>query len=195
MKDSVTRATISECSQVAQLIAEAFHALDVAKWLVPDADERARVLPRNFAIVAEHALRHGSVYWSAERDAVAVWFPHDGEPLPEIEDYDQRLLAACGEATPRFQVLDGHFDKAHPHEPHHYAAMLAVSPSRQGRGLGGSLLSHHLDQLDRTGTPAYLEAACARSRELYLRLGFKDLEPFTLPDGPTMYPMWRPAQG
>ena len=34
----------------------------------------------------------------------------------------------------------------------------------------------------------------ARARGLYLRHGYEDHgEPIRLPDGPEMYPMWRPA--
>ena len=49
-----------------------------------------------------------------------------------------------------------------------------------------------LELLDAEETPAYLEASSERSCHLYQRLGFRRHgEPFTLPDGPTVYPMWR----
>lgn len=63
----------------------------------------------------------------------------------------------------------------------------------QGQGVGGRLIRHRLDELGAAGTPAYLEASCARNGRLYERLGFALIAPaIGLPDGPTIYPMWRP---
>ncbi|HEX5493068.1 MAG TPA: GNAT family N-acetyltransferase [Mycobacteriales bacterium] len=89
------------------------------------------------------------------------------------------------------------FEAHHPSEPHHYLAFLAVRPERQGAGLGSALLRHHHARLDRTGVAAYLEASSPRSRELYLRHGYRPRgEPFTVPDGTPFWPMWRtPSAG
>jgi hypothetical protein len=48
-----------------------------------------------------------------------------------------------------------------------------------------------LERCDREGVPAYLEASGARNRDLYLRLGFRVTGEIRLPDGPSMWPMWR----
>jgi hypothetical protein len=80
---SIVRADATEAPQIAELIAVAFHSLDVARWLVPDPDRRAEVLPADFRILVEHAFAHGEVHTTTDRSAVAVWFPRDGGPLPE----------------------------------------------------------------------------------------------------------------
>lgn len=191
----ITRARADDATWVTALIGEAFHPLAVARWLVPDPQERAKVLPANFRIFVDHALAHGQVHITLDRTAVAVWFPYDDTPLPEPVAYRQRLAAACGQATPRFHHLDELFARHHPTTPHQHLAFLAVRPDLQRHGLGSTLLRHHHRRLDATGTPAYLEATSEASRNLYARHGYQVMgAPFCLPDATPLWPMWRPHQ-
>jgi GNAT superfamily N-acetyltransferase len=177
----------------ASIIADAFAALDVTKWLVPDADERQAVVERNMLIWTTHASKHGYIHMTRDQVGVAVWFPIT-EPLPEPDDYDTRLLAACGQWTKRFQQLDAAFEAHHPHDPHHHLALLAIRPGHQGKGIGTALLNHHHEVYPDVAD--YLEASSPESRELYLRHGFEDRGPFHLPDdGPPLWAMWRPVGG
>lgn len=192
----ITRAVASDAGWIAELIGRAFHPIKVARWLVPDSAERAQVLPANFRIFVDHALAHGQVHTTADLSAAAVWFPRDADPIPEPAAYQRRLAAACGQATERFQTLDALFDKHHPEAPHHHLAFLAVHPGQQRRGLGSALLAHHHAVLDDRGTAAYLEASSSESRDLYLRHSYQVVgAPFCLPDGPPIWPMWRPPGG
>jgi GNAT superfamily N-acetyltransferase len=178
----------------AEIIADAFQHLAVSAWLVPDADAGAvrAVLELDMAIWTEYALLHGMVDLTGDRSAVAVWFPAGGDPLPEPVDYDARLAAATGRYLARFRALDTAFEANHPHgEKHHHLAFLAVRPGYQGRGIGSALLRHHHARYPTV--PAYLEASSRRSRALYLRHGYVGRGEFTLPDGPPMWPCWRPA--
>jgi hypothetical protein len=69
-----------------------------------------------------------------------------------------------------------------------------VLPGHQGRKTGTRLLEEYHRGLDEAGIPAYLEASSTRSRRLYLRHGYQDLgDPIFMPDGPPMFPMWRPS--
>ena len=54
--DSFTRAGPSDITAVADLIGDAFQQLDVSKWLVPEPEQRARILPRNFEIFVEYGV-------------------------------------------------------------------------------------------------------------------------------------------
>ncbi len=60
-----------------------------------------------------------------------------------------------------------------------------------GRGFGSSLMAPVLERCDRDGVPAYLEATSERNKQLYLRHSFEVTDEVPLPDGPTMWPMWR----
>ncbi|GIH15381.1 GNAT family N-acetyltransferase [Rugosimonospora africana] len=196
MSDTSTRAADpAQAVALAQLIADAFHDLPVCQWLVPDPDERRRVLPADFHILVRHALEHGTVVTSGGLDAVAVWYSGAPDAVPDIPDYDARVARACDPYTERFQLLDEAMHAAHPDgPPHEHLAFLAVRPGAQGRGLGSALLRRRHRVLDERGVPAYLEASSPRSRQLYLRHGYLDIgEPFATKGGPdpTMWPMWR----
>jgi ribosomal protein S18 acetylase RimI-like enzyme len=192
---TIERAGPDDAGWVADLIGAAFQPLAVAQWLVPDPQQRARVLPANFRIFVEHALAHGEVHVTADHAAVAVWFPQDGQPVPPPDRYDERLQAACGESTPRFQVLDSLFEQHHPTTPHHHLAFLAVHPDQQRRGLGSALMAYHHARLDQLQIAAYLEASSEENRNLYQRHGYQTMgETFRLPDSTPMWPMWRPPR-
>jgi GNAT superfamily N-acetyltransferase len=193
----VTRADPGQVDQVSALVAESFEPLAASGWLVPEPSSRRRLLKANVKIYVEHALHHGHIDVIGE-DAAAVWFHHDtGEELPQPDDYDERLIFAVGKHLRRFRALDEAFDANHPHGTvHHHLAFLAVRPDSQGSGLGTALLREHHRRLDESGTPGYLEASSERSRELYLRNGYRlHGEPFYLPDGPPFWPMWREPVG
>lgn len=179
--------------QVGAIIAESFHDLDVCAWLIPSEEDRRRVLPPYFAMFTEHAFTYGEVYATADMSAVAVWFDNTAPLIPDIPDMEARMEALAGPYAERFGLFGEEMDKRHPHEPHLHLQFLATLPHRQNRGLGSLLMAERHRKLDESGTAGYLEAADARSRELYLRHGYEDLgEPLILPDGPTMFPMWRP---
>lgn len=191
----VRRLDLVDHHAATKVITEAFHPLAVAAWLVADPAERRRTLYANFAIHVAHAMIHGQVWSIGERDAVAVWLLRDEIPDPPgVEDHDYRLTAATGPHQPRFETLDKVFDQHHPTAAHHHLAFLAVTPHRQGKGLGSLLLERHLWHLDQARIPAYLEATSVDARRLYLRHGFRDHgPPIDLPDGPRIWPMWRAA--
>jgi hypothetical protein len=48
-----------------------------------------------------------------------------------------------------------------------------------------------LEVCDRDAMPAYLEATSEGNKRLYLRHGFEVTGEIKLPDGPSMWPMWR----
>lgn len=188
----IVRATHAEAAAAADVIAEAFADLAAAAWLVPKPADRQPILAANMRIWVDHALDHGEVHILDDRSAVAVWFHRDATPLPPPSDYGERLAAACGPYTDRFQILDTLFDAHHPTVPHHHLALLAVTPRRQGTGWGTALLRHHHTRLDAHAIPAYLEASSTGNRDLYTRHGYHTRPPFTLPDGTPFWPMWRP---
>lgn len=186
----IRSATPGEAGAIAELVATAFADLEAVPYLVPEREGRHEIMTANFLIFVDYAMEHGEIDLIDDGPAVAVWIPRTAA-LPEPADYERRLAEATGPWIDRFRVLDGLFDKHHPHEPHHHLAFLAVHPDRQGGGLGTTLLEHHHDRLD--GIPAYLEASSTRSRDLYARHGYQEKEPFALPNGALFWPMWRPA--
>ncbi|WP_113701375.1 GNAT family N-acetyltransferase [Nonomuraea lactucae] len=190
IRERIRGAGAGDAGAVAELIATAFASLDAVSYLVPDPEGRHEIMTAHFRILVDHAVEHGEIDVIDDGPAVAVWFPRTA-PLPDPPGYERRLAEATGPWVERFRALDALFDKHHPVEPHHHLALLAVHPPRQGQGLGTALLRHHHARLGRL--PAYLEASSPRSRDLYLRHGYRPREEFALPDGSAFWAMWRPA--
>jgi GNAT superfamily N-acetyltransferase len=189
---SIDRLGDRDVDAVAGVIAQAFHHLAPAAWMFPDPVERKRVFPEYFRIFAEYGIEHGEVYGVDNVSGIAIWFPPADEPPALPADYDERLVRICGDNADRCRAFDAALDAHHPHEPCHHLAFLAVRPDRQSVGLGGALLNDHHARLDARGEPAYLEASSARVRDLYLRHGYRPRgEPYHIPGGPPMWPLWR----
>jgi len=118
------------------------------------------------------------------------------EPDPDGAALHQRLVETIGTANAqRFAVLDEVFSAHHPdHESHAYLLFVGVIAGKQSQGIGSDLLAAHLAELDSAGRPAYLEASSQRNAALYRKHGFTQVnDGISLPDGPTLYPMWRDA--
>jgi ribosomal protein S18 acetylase RimI-like enzyme len=193
----VNRATIGDARSIAALFSDAFHDDPVSEWLIPDPHERRRRHMRFFLAFVEHALLGGEVqlHYDNGYAGAALWLDGGGPDSEQASgpDMDKIREALSPDSLERFQVLGDLMRKHHPVKVRHaYLTFVGVLPQRQGNGIGRLLLETKLAQLDRAGTPAYLEASNARSRNLYVRLGFRPLgDPFTLPGGPAMYPLWR----
>jgi GNAT superfamily N-acetyltransferase len=183
-------------TEITALVAEAMRDGPVARWLQPDHAVRLRVAPRYFEIFVEHAVRYGEVYATADAETgrlsgVALWFPLTAR-IPQPIDYERRLKEVAGTAFDRACRLDAAIEERHPLEPHHYLAFLAVHPNDQSHGIGSALLDRHHARLDEAGIPAYLEANHPRNRDLYVRHGYQVRSVIELPDGPSLWTMWRP---
>lgn len=193
---AVEQADMGDVDVLAQVIAYAFFDLAVSQWLVPEPNERRAIFPGYFRAFVKRALEEGIVLTTPVRTAAALWIPvgPDG-PDAVPEQHHEELAVLTGSNPGRFQVLDESFVRRHPvGVPHEHLAILAVRPDKQGQGIGTALLRARHAVLDREETPAYLEASDAGTRAIYLKHGYVDLgEPIQLPDGPPMYPMWRPA--
>ncbi|MGW5557618.1 GNAT family N-acetyltransferase [Micromonospora sp. NPDC003944] len=188
---SIRRATPNDLRAVAELLAQAFLHGPVADWLVPgDPEERLKTYRNYFTMWTDDALRRGTIEVNEELTCAALWYPPqalDGHPA----NYDSWLALVAGPHLERFAQLDRAMAAAHPRLKHEYLAFLAVHPGRQGLGQGTWMLGHHHAHLDELQHAAYLEASNERNRDLYLRHGYEVTGEIRLPDGPSLWPMWR----
>src|SRR5262249_6507608 len=161
----------------------------------PDPADRARRQPGFFRLYADHVLATGEVYLTTDGGGAALWLNIDPASPPAAEMSEELLARACGPSFPRMRTVLELLDACHPRQHRHgYVPFIGVRPARQGNGLGAALLQDRLAALDAAGVPAYLEASSARSQRLYQRLGFAPLHTtVTFPNGPPLFPMWRPA--
>lgn len=191
----IVRASTDDTEILSHVIAEAFTDLAPCWWLLPDRDTRRAIFPDYFSLYVTDALTGGIVYTTPDRDAAALWIPGTG-PAGPSPGYDQELARITGPHAERFRVFDAELAGHHlTGVVHHHLAILAVTPARQGRGIGTAMLRTHHAVLDQAGTTGYLEASDEQTRRIYLKHGYADAgSPIELPDGPRMYPMARPPR-
>jgi GNAT superfamily N-acetyltransferase len=194
---NVVRADVTDADTIIAILSAGFQADPVAQWLFPGDAERERVLPLFFRPFAESALAAGEIYTTDDRAGAALWLPVDvathGDELNLKKLYEPILGPVHAE---RIGAFDERSTANHPaHADHVYLPFIAVRPERHGRGIGTALLRDRLDALDEQGVPTYLEASTKESARLYSRVGYRWLDRTTdLPDGPSLYPMWRDPQ-
>jgi len=170
----------------------------VMTWVIPDGLRRPQVLRAFFEIAVDVNQPYGELYTTDPLPAAgAVWVPPGCRPTGEdAEQLAGWYIEAAEEYADRAVALLNVIDEFHPEEPHDYLFLLGTRPEWQSRGLGSALLREVLDRSDRKGRPAYLEATSEGNQRLYRRHGFQVTAEIRLPDGPTIWPMWRePSTG
>jgi GNAT superfamily N-acetyltransferase len=182
------KATAESLPTVSATLALAFYDDPVVMWCIPEGPRRRQILPGFFGAVAESYLNYDEIYDVDEGVSAAVWAP------PGAED-DEHLAERIGEISAEyvdriFGVL-GLLEEKHPTDPHFYLFFLGTRREWQGRGIGSALMAPVLERCDREGVPGYLEATSERNKALYLRHGFEVTDEIRLPDGPSLWPMWR----
>jgi ribosomal protein S18 acetylase RimI-like enzyme len=190
---TIRRAYAQEAGTVAEILAQAFADDPVCKWAWPDAELMPKVSRAFFKTFASFVLEVGEAHVDDSTHGAALWLPFDPSDDHEDPEFGEALFEACQPFGERLGVLDELMKAAHPvHAVHAYLPFIGVAPAGQGKGIGGSLLETRLRDLDRAGLPAYLEATTIDSARLYKRYGFEHMpNTIDLPDGPSMYPMWR----
>ena len=190
---TIRRATLADVPALAVTLAAAFVADPVSRWLFQPASELARQ-ETFFQAMTAHAITFGDVYTTGDRRGAALWLDIDPVLQGSTVGVPGGVAEALGDCYPRFVVLDTLMRQAHPMTvAHTYLPFIGVAPPYQGQGLGLELL---LAKLSTLHAPAYLEASNPISHPLYQQVGFQPLgAPITLPDGPTLRPMWwKPPQ-
>lgn len=179
---------------VVRLLDEAFQDDPVSGWVFPDAEYRRTTHHRLMAAFTDAVFADGRIDLAEDGAACALWLSVPAEAHPENgEDEAVGLRELVDPDNERVETIARLMSESHPAgRAHEYLWMIAVTPDRQGEGLGAALIRHVLDRCDREGLPAYLEASSERSTKLYERLGYAFTDrTLDLPDGPHMYPMWR----
>ena len=187
----VRRAGAADSAVVSDILAQAFFDDPVISWAFPDDDRRRELLPDVFSLFVDGFLSAGEVRVTEDIGA-ALWMPPVAAAADEDPDEMVRQIeAVIGADAERFLELVALLDEHHPHEPAYYLLAVGVRPASQGTGVGSSLMRPVLEQCDRDGVAAYLEATSERSRKLYQRHGFEAIGQFAPTGAPPLWPMWR----
>lgn len=187
------KATGQDLPTAIETLTAAFFEDPVFSWWMPDPQRRQQLLPTCFDVIVDVYHPYDEIYTTDPIPvATAVWAPPDGQPTgDEAEEVVASLAEAAEETAERLLYALQLMDQVHPQRPHAYLFLLATRPPWQGRGLGSALLREVLQRCDQEGIPAYLEATSLDNQRLYRRHGFEVTGEIILPDGPSLWPMWR----
>jgi GNAT superfamily N-acetyltransferase len=164
-------------------MAAAFHSDPAVSWIIPDAADRARRLPRMFDWLFDDHLRHGRILGTSDCAAVTFWrVPgkvHHHDPLwPPLV---WRLIRIFGANLLRGSRVGDAIGAHVPlGEERWYLRYAGVRPDLQGKGLGGLAIRAGLAEAARGAT---LETATPGNVGIYLRLGFTVAGEWDVPRG------------
>lgn len=187
-------ATWADADAVADTLAKAFFDDPLICFLLKDEASRPVRMPRLFKLLFKLGLPHGACDVTAGYEAAALWRPPGAWHIPPWQyvtnGADFIGVFGFGGALQVMGAMDV-IEKRHPHEPHWYLQAIGTDPARQGQGYGGVAIRRHLAVADGAGMPAYLESSKESNIPIYQSFGFEVTGEIKLPDGPTLWPMWR----
>jgi GNAT superfamily N-acetyltransferase len=189
----VVRAEAEDVDRLVAPIALAFARDPFVRWYLPEPAQFLAVFPKVLRLHAEAVLRDGGAYRTEDFRGAALWYlPGSTANSAAIREIFSRSVGAR-----TLEVLSAalaEMARFEPSEPHFYLRSIGVDPSRQGLGYGSALVTAGLEECDRRGLPAYLEATSAESRVLYERHSFEVTGEVRVEDAPPVWPMLRPAR-
>jgi GNAT superfamily N-acetyltransferase len=190
-------AAAADADAAAATLARAFFDDPLICFLLRNESTRAAKMPRLFKLLFKLGLPYGACDLTTGYEAVALWRPPNQWHIP-IWQYVTNGAAfidifGVGGAMQVMGTMDI-IEKRHPHEPHYYLQAIGTDPAKQGKGYGGVVIRRQLSIADAAGMPAYLESSKAANIPIYKSFGFEVTGEIKLPDGPTLWPMWRPAR-
>ncbi len=187
----------ADADEVAATLARAFHDDPLICFLLPDEASRPQKMPRLFRLLFKLGLPHGCCDVTSGYEAVALWRPPGAWHIPFYQYITNgaAFLGLFGFSGARqvTYVMDI-IEKQHPREPHYYLQAIGTDTAKQGKGYGGVVIRRQLASADATHMPAYLESSKETNIPIYKSFGFEVTGEIKLPNGPTLWPMWRPAR-
>ncbi len=188
-------AVAADVPRLADMLVRAFDDDPVASFMFAGDRRRRRGLHAFFTSQLRHQyLPHGHVYTTDDMQGAALWGPPDvpRNGLRELFDLLPAAPYLVSTHTHRAFQLLFQTDGLRPKEPHWYLGTIGTEPSRQGTGIGSTLMQSMMQRIDESGYPAYLESSKDRNVPFYLRYGFEVVEELhSVPGSPPIWRMWR----
>jgi GNAT superfamily N-acetyltransferase len=191
----VRRARREDFRPLAAMLARAFYDDPVTSWFYPNPRRRLARATRFFGIRLRQLADQELIFTTEDHAGAALWT----QPGRWREDLRQSLmlLPMLPVLLPRIRRSTRavrEIERRHPVVPHYYLSVLGTDPDQQGGGIGSALLAPVLDRCDVEGIAAYLESSKESNVAFYVRHGFSVTDRIELPDGPSLWFMWREAR-
>ena len=187
--DYLFRPTIHQASRVASLIAKAMHDDPLHIHLVPSEEQRKKILPILFRLIAKFGIYQGRLFSTSEDlEGVAIWLTPKDKMFSGFLDLlseGASLFAKAGIKIMARMIRYSHYarklHKRHGSFAHWYLALLAVDPLHQRQKYASSLVRPVLAFLDIEKLPCYLETHSAKNAAIYQHYGFRIVEVGKIP--------------
>ena len=176
------------------MLARAFADDPAMAWIFPEPAERARRLPRLFALLFDDDAG-GMRLVTANGEAATLWRGPGEATTSTVAILRQAwpFWRALGTRIPRALKVSAAIEAHMPPGEFWYLHIAGCDPIAQGRGLGRDVVKAGLDRVAKRW-PAYLETATERNLGFYRALGFTVTDEWTVPGGgPRFWSMCRPA--
>jgi hypothetical protein len=182
-----------DAEPLSQCLARAFHDDPLMCYLFRDEAKRPAKLPKVFKLLFKLGLPHGGCAVTSGYEAAALWRPPEQWEIHwwQYITHGAAFFDIFGGDIPHVLKTMDIIEKNHPHTPHWYLQVIGTDTLKQGKGFGSLVMRHHLEIVDAHTLPAYLESSKESNIPIYQSFGFEVSGELTLPNGPTIYPMWR----
>jgi len=193
---AIRPAAATDATAVAATLARAFFDDPVMMFMLPGEEARKAKLPRIFRLLLKMALPHGLCRVSKGYETATIWKP-PGKWHLSLWDYivnAPEMLGIFGSNVLHVIGTMDRIEKVHPKIPHYYLQVIGTDPPKQGKGFAGAIMREQLARSDAEGVPCYLESSKDTNIPVYRSFGFEVTSEIKIPDGPTLWPMWRDAR-
>ncbi len=186
----------SLCDEGARLLARTFRDNPLNRAVLGgSARRRERANFSGIRASLPVAVEHGEVLQAADAQGLAGVLISAGPrefpfPPPNFARRFASFWVQGRRASNRWAEVFETLCALHPVAPHWYLATLGVASHRQGRGIGGRLLSRWLHRVDRDRSNAYLETDRFENLRFYRAFGFQVVRELNL-HGATIWCMER----
>lgn len=181
------------------MLARAFSIDPLFDYFARDLLNEHRLMPGIMAAELADLAPYGNCWVAVDAAdharGFAGWLPPDALPRSTLRETLVTVRAGAAIVRAWRPVAAARLlfeiEKRHPSEPHWYLGLLAVDPTRQGRGHGKELIAPGLERADRDRLPCYLETQKEQNVPWYARHGFDVREEIRLPAIPPVWCLWR----
>jgi len=178
------------------MLGRSFFDDPVMMHFLPDPDVRKAKLHRVFQILLKLGLPYGACFMTDGCETAALWRPPNQWHVPfwQYIVNAPALLGVFGAGVLNVMTTMDMVEKQHPKTPHWYLQVLGTDPPKQGKGFASVIMRKQLAIADEQHLPCYLESSKSTNIPVYRAFGFEVTGEIQIPNGPTLWPMWRDAR-
>lgn len=193
---SVRVAKADDSEALGETLARAFHDDPVMLHFLPKPEGRHAKLARIFKLLFKLGRPYGACYVTGNYEAATLWRPPEQWHVPfwQYIVNGPELLGIFGTNALNVMNTMDMVEKNHAKKPHWYLQVIGTDPAKQGKGFASLIMRDRLAAIDAAHMPAYLESSKDSNIPIYRNFGFEVTGEIKIPDGPTIWPMWREAR-